>query len=401
MSGAKDEDFEGSSPTHPSATQDETGYWRNEGGEMLPVSASDLERFTYCPLSWYLASQGHHGKSDEIDAGVTAHEAIHDSVQAMVTEQLATKRNLLIWEWWFSVILILLLDTFAIRNADAINVDPIEFSKVLAIWALSCLVVGVAATLLPWRKVLRMTPPALRKGRLQLEQHLFDPLFEPDDFKGGWFEGGRTEVGLFLSAIVLAVHSVALQIAQNREQASYVMAVTTIVWMLFASFRLQRALISNHEAQVLASQNNLETASDVVYSDGDDEATLLVDPSTGLRGRPDQIAIIDGSFIPVEQKTGKVPARPHASHVLQALAYAALVEATTKTPPPYALLRYGPDQLHSLPWDDANKTRLSEAIQRVQGTMANGGARRNHDRVGKCMHCSRRYACPDRLTPDQ
>jgi hypothetical protein len=31
--------------------------------------------------------------------------------------------------------------------------------------------------------------------------------------------------------------------------------------------------------------------------------------------------------------------------------------------------------------------------------MAKGGASRNHTREGKCRNCSRRYACPDPLSP--
>ena len=112
---------------------------------------------------------------------------------------------------------------------------------------------------------------------------------------------------MFISAIVLSLHAIALQFAINKEQAAYVLAVTTIGWMLLASFRLQRALISNSEAQILATKNNISLDTTVQYSDDEKTASLLIDPASGLRGRPDQIVIIDSEFIPVEQKTGKVP----------------------------------------------------------------------------------------------
>ena len=135
----------------------------------------------------------------------------------------------------------------------------------------------------------------------------------------------------------------------------------------------------------------------MAYSDDEATASLLTDERTGLRGRPDQIVIIDGEFIPVEQKTGKVPTKPHNSHVLQVLAYASLVEHTTGTKPPYAILRYGQDNLHQVMWDEANKDRLYSTVKTVQSMMVNGGAARNHEREGKCRHCSRRYACEDSL----
>ena len=37
------------------ATQDENGFWKDANGVAISVSASDLERHAYCPLSWKLA----------------------------------------------------------------------------------------------------------------------------------------------------------------------------------------------------------------------------------------------------------------------------------------------------------------------------------------------------------
>ena len=70
---------------------------------------------------------------------------------------------------------------------------------------------------------------------------------------------------------------------------------------------------------------------------------------------------------------------------------------TTGRAPPYALLRYGPDNLHQLIWDEEAEKELDERIHQVQTAMAIGGAKRNHDRPGKCQNCSRRYACSERL----
>ena len=382
-------------PSHPDATQGEEGFWSDPSGRVLPVSASDLERFTYCPMSWYLAGQGHAGQSAEIDEGIEEHRAIHESIESLQVHRYRTRRNLLIWQWWFGVIVVLTIDTIAFQNADNLDFEVLEFSKLLAMTSLACLLVGMGAVFLPWRRLLSVGP---KYTQSQSDNELLvDPVFEPIDFKGGWLEGGWIEAAMFISAIVLAIHAMALRFVSNQDQAAYVLAVTTIGWMLLASFRLQRALINNNEAQILATKNNLEGDTKVAYSDDEATASLLTDEQTGLRGRPDQIVIIDGEFIPVEQKTGKVPAKPHDSHLLQALAYASLVEHTTGTKPPYAILRYGQDNLHQVMWDEANKKRLYATVKNVQSMMANGGAARNHERKGKCRHCSRRYACEDSL----
>ena len=385
----------GSPPTHPDAEQDRDGRWRLPDGPPLPVSASDLERYTYCPMSWYLASQGISGQSQAIEKGLEQHQAIHESMMSLKGHQFEAKRNLLIWQWWYAVIVVLLIDTLAIQYIDDINLNVMEFAKLLAAGALSFLVVGIVALLVPWRKAIGLKQPF--RPDLNGEVETIAPVLEPRGFMGGWFQGGLLEAFMFASAILLAVHSSALLFAENRQQASYVLALTTLSWTLLASILLRKALKNNDEAKRIAIENDLKVTDEVSYSDDDENAQLLVDETTGLRGRPDQIVIIDSEFIPVEQKTGKVPKKPHDSHRLQALAYARLVEVTTGRTPPYALLRYGNENLHQLPWDDAAKEELNDQIATIQHAMAAGGATRNHDRPGKCKHCSRRHACDERL----
>jgi len=385
-----------SSPTHPQAVMHEDGFWVNEKGTFLPVSASDLERYTYCPMSWYLSATGHSGQSKSIKAGIESHKAIHETMSKFEGFRLLTKRNLTIWQWWFAVVVVLLVDTLAFMSIKEADFDTQEFSKLLALWAISCLLIAVAAISLPWRRFLTISKSSKDQPFEQIQGGV-QPYFEPKGFEGGWFLGGRLEVAFLIAAIGIALHAIALQFASDREQAAYVLAVTTIGWTLMASYRLQRALVSNSEARILAIENNIKVDTKIAYSDDDSTTGLLKNDENGLRGRPDQIVIIDGEFIPVEQKTGKVPHKPHESHVIQVLAYASLVEATTGVSPPYGLLRYGPEQLHSIVWDSDAKTKLNQAIKSVQKVMAEGGAIRNHEREGKCRNCSRRYACPDSL----
>lgn len=396
MSDGNAAPLRGTEATHPDAIEGEDGYWRDPKGTALKVSASDLERYMYCPLSWHLATGGHEGKSDAIEEGKRRHMEIHKSMETMEMHRLKAKRNLLIWQWWFGIIVLLLIDTIAFRNLDNLSFDVVEFSKLLAMASVSSLLVGIGAVLTPWRQALNVQVPPTSSDAF-VESDLIEPLFEPKNFEGGWFKGGWVEAALFIAAIVLALHAIALQFASNKEQASYVLAVTTVGWTLLASIRLQKALIDNNEAQILAMKNNVEDGTEVAYSDDEEAASLLVNAETGLRGRPDQIVIIDSEFIPVEQKTGKVPSKPHDSHVLQLLAYASLVETTTGQTPPYGLIRYRNDTLYTIDWDEEAKERLATMVKTIQRTMATGGAKRNHDREGKCRSCSRRYACDQRL----
>ena len=387
-------------PTDPNATVNAEGYWELENGNVLPVSASDLERYTYCPLSWSLAAHGHAGKGEEIIKGQESHKAIHDIYSEYQHLRIQTKRNLLIWQWWYAIVLVLVVDAVLFRGFSRSSFDTDEFSKLLATWALSCLVVGIGALLLPWRSLIGMEIHQNSTIHFSAENKaVVEPYFEPRGFKGGWFEGGRIEVAFFMAAIVMALHSMALRFASNKEQAGYVFAFIAICWTLMASLQLQRALIANTKSLDLAEENNISIGTDVAYSDDESTSDLLIDRETGLRGRPDQIVIIDGEFIPVEQKTGKVPKRPHDSHSMQVLAYAHLIETMTGRTPPYGILRYGEKDLHVIDWNAKTKATLLERIKTIQEVMAKGGAARNHNRPGKCKNCSRRYACPDPLDP--
>ena len=170
-----------------------------------------------------------------------------------------------------------------------------------------------------------------------------------------------------------------------------------MLWTLAASWQLQRVLLTENSAELARKDTGLEKNTEIAYSDDEESSGLLIDENSGLRGRPDQIVVIDGEFIPVEQKTGRVPKRPHTSHKMQLLAYLQLVEINTKRNSPYGILRYGNEEIHQIKWDEEAKQLLNKSIQEIQRLMVEGGAKRNHQRKGKCQNCSRSYACDESL----
>ena len=82
---------------------------------------------------------------------------------------------------------------------------------------------------------------------------------------------------------------------------------------------------------------------------------------------------------------------------MQLLAYLQLVEINTKRNTPYGILRYGNEDIHQIKWDEEAKQLLNKSIQEIQRLMIEGGAKRNHQRKGKCQNCSRHYACDESL----
>jgi len=375
------------------------GYYLDNTETPLPVSASDLERFMYCPLSWKLSKEGASGKGDSVEGGVEKHKEIHDEMNDFQKALIRMRRSLLVWSWWFGIIIAFTIDAFAFLYIDDVVNSPIEFAKILSMWSVSCLIASILSIALPWRNWLgfERTMNEIREIKKRFESLGLEPTWSPIGFLGGWFSAGKTEAGLLLATIVIGVHSIALVAAEDRSQAGFLLVVIAFIWTFLATWQLQHSLRA--ENQMIASREKvgLEEGTELLYSDDDESSDLLMDNVSGLRGRPDQIVIIDSEFIPVEQKTGKVPKKPHQSHRLQLLAYISLVESSTTKSPPYGVLRYGNEDIHQVYWDEHAKEDLRKSIIEVQRLMVEGGAKRNHDREGKCRSCSRRYACSESL----
>jgi len=374
------------------------GFWRTPDNVAIRVSASDIERHSYCPLSWELAKKGKSGQGEAIKDGKVKHAEIHNRITEFKTKQIQFKRHMIIWTWWFTVVIAIIIDSIAFLLIDDTNLYSKDVAKYMALWSLTVLIAGTIAVSVPWRNWFGFTETfGEKKSKLIKEAKIIEPEWEPEGFEGGWFEAGKVEISFLFAAILLGLHSIALNGAENRKQAGFILVSLAMLWTLAASWQLQRALLSENDSELARKDMGLKEGSKIAYSDDEENSGLLVDSNTGLRGRPDQIAIIDGEFIPIEQKTGRIPKKPHTSHRRQVLAYIHLVEINTKRPTPYGILRYGNDDIHQIIWDEEAKLELFEEVQEIQRLMIEGGAERNHNRSGKCQNCSRKYACTQSL----
>ena len=383
----------------PDAKLGPDGYYLDDSSSPLPVSASDLERFMYCPLSWQLAKEGTSGVGEAVEKGVEKHKEIHTEMNEYQDALIRMRRSLLIWSWWFGIIIAFSIDAIAFVYIDDVMNAPIEFAKILSMWSVSFLIAAILSIILPWRNWLNMeqSMKEIRELKERFESTGLEPTWSPIGFLGGWFSAGKTEASLLLSTIIIGIHAIALVAAEDRSQAGFILVVVAFIWTFLATWQLQNTLKAENEVIANRKKIGLESGAEIIYSDDDKTSDLLVDEVSGLRGRPDQIVIIDGEFIPVEQKTGKIPKKPHKSHRLQLLAYISLVETSTGKTPPYGVLRYGDEDVHQVFWDQHAQQHLEESIIEVQRLMVEGGAKRNHEREGKCRNCSRRYACSDSL----
>ena len=197
-----------------------------------------------------------------------------------------------------------------------------------------------------------------------------------------------------MAAAVIAASSVFLLNFQSSALAE-VFLVLALVWLIGASAFLYRSMRSS--AAALATRTKYRLGGDLIYIDSElEKPKLFLSKRLGLSGRPDAVVLEGEHHIPVEIKTGRTPRGPLFSHILQLTAYCLLLEEEYGKAPPYGIIRYEAAS-HEIEYNEDQKKLLLTKLAEMRACLARGEAHRNHNRPGKCVHCSRRSVCPERL----
>ena len=128
--------------------------------------------------------------TDAVAEGVRRHAEIHSSMEDAMVGKQAYRRSATIWSWWFTVVLVFTLESFMVYRLLNSDADPVQMARFLSSLALSALLAGGLLILLPWREPLNWSIP---DPRSEFEASGVMPIFNPPDFIGGWFQGGRLE----------------------------------------------------------------------------------------------------------------------------------------------------------------------------------------------------------------
>ncbi len=330
------------------------------GGQMT-ISAAELEKFGYCSLNWWLHRQGVKGTGEELEEGEKAHRNLARSLEDLVVEEnRAREGEALIL--YFTIAATLL----AVLGLSVLGAWPATLGQILAVVALQWL---LAALYYLYRAEVVTTA----QGRLVAE---------------------RVTVAFAMVATVAALFAVSSNLLRDPT-LGLTMEMVALVWLMGASFFLYRSLKSLRRAQEIRRREALGSAPLDYHDEGTWKGGLLTSARYGLQGRPDYVVEREGHQIPVEVKTGRVPRGPLFSHILQVAAYCLLLEEDGHTPP-YGVLRYAKVE-HEIEYDDELRSLLLGKLQEMRSLAAKGVVHRNHNRPGKCLHCSRRAACPERL----
>lgn len=205
----------------------------------------------------------------------------------------------------------------------------------------------------------------------------------------------RVILAFAMVATVFAIYGVSVSFIQDTL-LSAVSEVVALMWLVGASFFLYRSTKASGIAMSLREKHEL-VGKEIEYVDDQKRNTrLFVSEMHGLRGRPDYVVSMGENRIPVEVKTGRTPRGPLFSHIVQLGAYCLLIEEETAKAPPYGILRYERME-HEIEYSHDLKQIVLTKLSEMRSTLATGEAHRNHNRPGKCIGCSRRSVCPERL----
>ncbi|MDW5563367.1 MAG: CRISPR-associated protein Cas4 [Methanomassiliicoccus sp.] len=323
---------------------------------MPGISAGDLEKFCYCPLSWKLSDTENGGAN--LAEGSARHQHMAGELESIVEgEHRASmyERAVIVTSLLATALALVGLFIFA-------STDLALRGRVLSILA----ILWVLLALFSLYASARARPPWDKE------------------------KGDVIVSTLAILAMIMALNAV--QVFGVSESQGLLAQALALVLLIGASLALYLSQANREGAERARKRSRVR--GQIAYIGEVSSAPVLRSEEHGLSGRPDYILEIDGSLVPVEVKTGRVPRGPHFSHIIQLAAYCLLLEKRGTVN--YGILRYG-DVEHIIAYDNNLRALLLTKIEEMRAAMASGEVHRDHDRPGKCRSCSRRDTCPERL----
>jgi len=322
------------------------------------ISASDIERYGYCPLSWWLGLQKD-VTGPSLEEGERRHEEISKKLD------LIRDKGTELRDWEMLVIIFAVIAT----ALAVIGVSMMSFENAMNLSA----VLGLIS--IPW-------------GAAALFMWIRADMSVKAEKKRIYF---YLVIVYAIIAVLIVINSITIlgvepEIAIFYEIVALILLAAACISMYF-SITTDRMLKEQLDEEAIEGE--------IIYV-GRDDSRLFRSLKYGLCGRPDFILEINGNHIPVEVKTGRRPRGPLFSHILQVAAYCLLLTEEEGRRVPYGILRYG-NVNHEIEFSEELESLLISKLHEMRNAMRTGKVHRNHQREGKCRNCSRRNYCPERL----
>lgn len=328
-------------------------------GNSPTFSAGELEKYGYCPLSWWLSRNEE--EEEDLSDGEKKHARIADEITKIRRREGSAKESeTAVLYFAIAATFISILGLTVIQREQ--NVGQILVILSL-IWLLaSSYFLYKAETL------------ATSEDRLISE---------------------RVVLIFAMIATVIAIYSVSVAVIESAL-LSQILQIIALSWLIGASFFLYSSL---KHIEIARNKRNTHSVRDGSIEFIDDQRIrpkMFESTKYGLRGRPDYVVLEGEYHIPVEIKTGRTPRGPLFSHILQTAAYCILLEEEYGKSPPYGILKYGETE-HEIDYTGDLRQLVLNKLREMREAIDKGEAHRNHSREMKCARCSRRNVCPEKL----
>ncbi len=323
------------------------------------ISASDVEKFGYCPLSWWL-SREEEVDDERLEEGQKEHKEIGKKLGDIKDKE--SKLRLVETIILSIAIATTLLSIFGITFLTSEDIFARIFIVIALIWLFA------AAFFL-----------YLSEKHEELKEKI------------------ESERMILIFAMVATMFSGFSFSLPFRDQfLAQILQVVSLSWLIIASYWLKHTLKIKGETKKSREEMNLDDDKIRYVDELEGKSPLLKSEEYKLRGKPDLILEKDEKPVPVEVKTGRVPQGPFFSHILQIAAYCFLIEEDFGVKPPYGLIRYGETEF-DIEYDDDLRSLLLEKLRIMREHLENERPSRNHGREGKCRNCSRKEICDESL----
>ncbi len=338
-----------------------------EGEGPIPIiSASDLEKYGYCPLSWWLSiglsNDNEEDKKRVLATGTEKHKSLSKDLNSILEGESMAKESETTVLWFaIAATLICLVGLSLVFKAD-LNIGLI-MGVIALIWILAaCYFLYLAETI------------SQKKTKMIYQRIIL--IFA-------------------IVGAIIGVNSLTVLERYFSPEGAEILLALSLVWLIAASYFLYRSLKHVHGA--MKKRHLRKVKEQIAYVDTDDKKPkLFISKKLGLSGRPDYVLLIDDGHIPVEVKTGRTPRGPLFSHIMQTAAYCILIDEEYGEAPPYGILRYETAE-HEIEYDDSLKDLVITKLEEMRNIFISKEVHRNHNKPGKCRNCSRRAICQERL----
>jgi len=324
---------------------------------MEPLSASDLERYGYCPLSWWLGRENE-VTSDELREGKRKHEAIARELTSIQKHEARAK-------FWEMLVIIFALVATGLA-VIGLSLTPIDNARdwsnflggISVLWILAATFMLVRST-------------SVEKSKLAFYERMI--------------------VVFAIVGTLVAINSIS--ILGVEPEAALLYEMVALLCLIGACIAIYVSISAGRKAKIHRDEIDVEGRIEYVDKDG---SRLLRSERYGLSGRPDYIIEVEGESIPVEVKTGRKPRGPLFSHIMQVAAYCLLLSEEKGERVSHGILSYEKIE-HEIEYSEELEALLHSKMREMRNLISTGEVHRNHHREGKCRNCSRRDICPERL----